>query len=494
MRKKSKNRGLITVLLMSVMLLVALVVILGVNTKLNGSKDKEDTLSKEEYFLPTVSTKRVAVSYGEEVTPEMFIQSVESIYNVSYSFEKAPDLEKYGAQDVIVLVTDEVGNSAAVKARLNIINLKDKLEVNLGDALPAAEEFLVEEGSKIFFVTDISGIDTSVPQNYSVFFVVDGEYAQATLSIDDYEAPTVTTRVVEEWLNHSVPVEKFVESAIDNSTEVEMDFKTEPDWSQPGGQSVTIVASDEKGNTAEYTTTLVLLKDTKAPVVSASNLDVIVGDVVSYRRAVDCYDNASPAEELTLSVENSQVNLNAVGNYEVTYTVTDFAGNSTSVVAKVNVVEEPPLWNDEALLKEKAIAVLNSILHENMSEYEKAEAIFNWVNKNIRFINFSEKDNYARGAYEGLFLQEGDCFVYAATSKYLLELANITNLDIKKSSVDPAHYWNLVYMEDGWYHFDASPNKEGVKLFLYTDAELEAFSSSRGNSHVYDKSLYPEIK
>lgn len=492
MQKKSKNRLLFSVLLISILLFLVLILLLKLDKILNPKQ--ENNGNQEEYYLPTVSTKRVAITFGEEVTPEMFIQSVDSIYEVSYCFEKAPDLSRYGTQEVIILVTDAMGNSAAVREHLVIINLKEQLEVNLGSSLPEAEDFLIEAGSEISFVTDISQIDTGIPASYSIFFMVDGVYAQSVLSIDDYEAPNVITRNVEAWLNHPQAVERFIVSAEDNSTEVELSYQTEPDWSIAGEQTVYIIASDKKGNIAEYSATLTLLQDTVPPVVSAGNLDVCAGSVISYRKAVNSYDNASPAEELTLEVDNSKVNLNEVGSYEVTYTVTDFAGNSTSVVALVNVVEEAPLWNDEAFLQEKAQNVLDSILEEDMSAYEKAEAVFYWVNQNIRFINFSEKDNYARGAYEGLVLQEGDCFVYAATSKYLLNLAGIQNLDIKKSSTNPVHYWNLVYMEDGWYHFDACPNKEGVRIFLFTDAQLKDFSASRGNSHTYDSSLYPVIK
>lgn len=492
MQKKSKNRLLFFVLFISVVLFLILFFIFKLDTIFDSENEKNGV--HEEYYLPTVSTKQVAVSYGEEVTPEMFIQSVESIYEVSYCFEKAPDLSKYGMQEVILLVTDAMGNSAAVKEHLIIINLKDKLELNLGASLPKAEEFLIEKGSEIAFVTDLSQIDTNIPSSYSIFLMVDGVYAQSVLSIDDYEAPQVTTKNVEAWLNHPQPVELFVTSAQDNTTAVELSYQTEPDWSVPGEQTVHILASDKKGNTSKYSAVLMLLQDTVPPVVSAGNLDVSVGGVISYRKAVSSYDNASPAEELLLSVDTSKVNLNEVGSYEVVYTVTDFAGNSTSVVAMVNVVEEAPLWNDEAFLQEKAQEVLDGMIQETMSDYEKAEAVFQWVNNSIRFINFSEKDNYLRGAYEGLVLQEGDCFVYAATSKYLLNLIGIENLDIKKSSTNPAHYWNLVYMEDGWYHFDACPNKERVKIFLFTDSQLKDFSASRGNSHTYDSSLYPEIK
>ncbi len=496
MRKKSINKVLAAVLIFSMVILAGLAGVLWSIEKHKTASMQESNPNsiKEKNYLLAVTTKRVSVSSGTEVTPEMFIHSVESVHEVSYSYEKEPDFTKYGSQEVLVRVTDAVGNHVVVKTKLNIINLKETLEVNIGSVLPEAEEFLVEPGSKIFYVSDVSGLDMTVPQNHNIIFMVDGSYAQTTLSVDDYAAPEVTTRQVEMWLNHPMEAEEFIETVNDYSTIVDCKYISEPDWSVPGEQQVSFSVSDEKGNVAECTAALMLLEDMEAPIVSASNMDVTIGDVISYKNAVNYFDNASPLEELNLQVDNTKVNLNQIGSYDVTYTVTDFVGNSTSVVAKVNVVEVKPLWNEEELLKEKALSVLAELLQDNMTDYEKAEAIYNWVNKNIRFINFSEKDNYARGAYEGMFLKEGDCFVYAATSKYLLTLAGIQNLDIKKSSTNPVHYWNLVYINDGWYHFDACPNRAGVKLFLYTDADLEAFSISQGDSHVYDKSLYPEIK
>lgn len=493
MRKKSKNVVLFVVLVLSILTLLGLLFVLGKKPDSPADNTQTAEEKKEEYYCPTVTTKRVVAAYGTEILPEMFIESVESIYDVSYSYEKKPDLETYGVQEVIVLVTDAIGNSSAVKAKLNILNLKDRVELNLGEEVPAAETFLVKAGSTISYVTNISTIDTQVAKEYTVYFLVDGDYVSTVLSVNDYAAPEVVTRDVETWLNRPVEITEFIVSAND-ATVVEYTYETEPDWSIPGEQQLTILATDENSNQTVCNVVLTLQTDTKAPVVSASNLDVIVGGNVSYRNAVSYYDNASSVEEMSLTIDNSNVNLDQVGTYEVEYTVTDFAGNSTSVVALVNVLEEVPVWNDEELLLERATEILGEILAEGMSDYEKAEAIFNWVNSNIRFINFSEKDNFARGAYEGMVLQQGDCFVYAATSKYLLTLAQIQNIDIKKSSTDPAHYWNLVYIEDGWYHFDACPTREGKKLFLYTDTELEAFSASRGNSHVYDKSLYPEIK
>lgn len=496
MQKKSVNKVLAIVLFFSLIILAGLVSVLWLKNQkeVTGNQKEQSDTNNSSTNLLVVTPKRYSTSYGSDFLPDAFIHHVESVHEVTYSYVKAPDVTKYGSQKVIIRVTDALGNYVDVESKLNIINLKDELKVNIGSSFPVPEDFLVEQGSDIFYGEDVNYIDLSVPQKYSIVFRVDGTYARAVLSVDDYAAPEVKTREVEAWLNHPVDAKDFVESVTDYSTEIEYAYQLEPDWSVAGNQQVEISATDKNGNTSIWVTNVVLHEDNVPPVVSAGNADVTIGSAFSYKKMVNYFDNASPMEELTLQVDNSQVNLSRTGSYDVTYTVTDFAGNSTSVVAKVNVVEEEPLWNKEELLAEKGVSVLESILQEDMSDYQKADAIYKWVQNNIRFINFSEKDNYARGAYEGLYLQKGDCFVYAATSKYLLTLAGVNNVDIKKSSTNPSHYWNLVYIEDGWYHFDACPNKAGVKIFLFNDAELEKFSVSQGNSHIYDKSLYPEIK
>lgn len=56
----------------------------------------------------------------------------------------------------------------------------------------------------------------------------------------------------------------------------------------------------------------------------------------------------------------------------------------------------------------------------------------------------------------------------------------------------PTHFWSLVNIGEGWYHFDCTPRKDVSTFFYLTDAELEAYSSTHNGTHVYDKSLYPE--
>ena len=92
------------------------------------------------------------------------------------------------------------------------------------------------------------------------------------------------------------------------------------------------------------------------------------------------------------------------------------------------------------------------------------------------------------------FCRKGDCFVFAATAKELLTLAGIPNIDVVRLTTNPSHYWNLVYIDEGWYHFDCTPRKDKSEFLLLTDAELETYSTANENTHAYDKTLYPEVE
>lgn len=449
--------------------------------------------------VPKVTTQIVAV-YAEKkeepIAPEQFIANIEDASQCMVEFITAPDNTIYGIQTVRLKVTDASGNYTEAESELYIKNLKEVLTVEVGTELPKAEDFLFAPGSEITFVNAIDEINVMEEGNYTVLLSVDGIETISDLQIKDTTPPTLVLHSAETWLNKPLEVSDFIDYELtgDNSDAFETEFAAEPDWSMAGEQTVTILAKDSSENTVTETATLLVKKDEKAPVVTVTDIDVKVGGTVSYKKAVSYYDDIDTKEEMKLSIERTGVNLKEVGSYEVTYTVTDCSGNSTSVVGKINVMEEAPKWEDEDAIHAKGQEILASILEEGMTDREKAKAIYRWIKSNIGYISHSEKGNYTRGAYEGLFKHQGDCFVYAATAKELLTLAEIPNIDIVKSTTNPSHYWNLVYIEDGWYHFDSTPRKDKSEFFLLTDAELEAYSSTHKNTHIFDRSLYPEIK
>ena len=447
---------------------------------------------------PEVTTQQVII-YAEEsntITPKNFITEIKDESECTAEFNSQPDFNMYGKQTVRLTIKDSFGNSTEVEEELYIINLRKQLELELGSELPKPEDFLYSPGSSVSYVTDTNIINMMAEGNYEIAFLIDDIEAVAGLQISDTTAPNLVLKSVEGWLNKPLEPSAFIdyEKTTDNSDAFDTSFVAEPDWTLLGEQKVTVVATDASGNSASETATLLIKKDEKAPVVTVTDIDVKVGGTVSYKKAVSYYDDIDTKEEMKLSIERTGVNLKEVGTYKVTYTVTDCSGNSTSVTGKINVLEESPKWEDEEAIHKKGQDVLNSILKDGMTDREKAKAIYKWIKSNIGYINHSEKGNYIRGAYEGLFKKQGDCFVYAATAKELLTLAGIQNIDIVKATTNPSHYWNLVYIEDGWFHFDSTPRADKSEFFLLTDAELEEYSSSHRNTHIFDRSLYPEIK
>jgi hypothetical protein len=96
-----------------------------------------------------------------------------------------------------------------------------------------------------------------------------------------------------------------------------------------------------------------------------------------------------------------------------------------------------------------------------------------------------------QAAYEGFFDRKGDCYVYAMTVKVLLDRTGIKNEDIEKYVTSRRHYWHLIDLGEGWYHFDTTPRPDHPTIFMWTEEELMAYSVEHGNSHRYDHDIYP---
>ncbi len=128
-----------------------------------------------------------------------------------------------------------------------------------------------------------------------------------------------------------------------------------------------------------------------------------------------------------------------------------------------------------------------------MSLRDKAWAIYSYVLGNVSYINHTEKGDWIRAAYEGLVDKKGDCYAYACAAKALLTRAGIPNLDIRRIPTSFEHYWNLVDVGEGWYHFDTTPRPDHPTIFLWTDAELMEYNAEHYGAFDYDPALYPEI-
>ncbi len=243
--------------------------------------------------------------------------------------------------------------------------------------------------------------------------------------------------------------------------------------------------------------------DTEAPVISgAKDLEVVQGGSVSYREGVTVTDNVD--EVVQLQIDAGQVNLAEPGQYTVVYSATDSSGNRAEVTIQVTVTkaEEPvetkpaePQMPDvvtREMVDELCDQILAKITKENMTLRQKAYKIYKYVFKNIKYTGSSDKSDWLRGAYYGFIYGRGDCFNYFACSKALLERLGIPTVDLQRVGGTTRHYWLLVNLGEGWYHFDACWHPAGyhIESFMLTEAEVRAYtervSHIRKNYFVYD--------
>ncbi len=444
----------------------------------------------EDTTAPVVNLVPLTIEYGNTCEVNDFIESIEDVTQTTVAYETEPDYLYKGEQAVKIVVTDAAGNSTVAETTLMISSVVSELNVEIGGSAPAVSDFVIS-GDNAQIVTDINSIDYSVLGVHKVEVDVDGITYEVTMNIVDTVAPVIEVQDISGFSLVPRNAQDFVVSGED-ATELTYSFETEPDLTLTGEQNLVVIATDQGGNQAYGNVKLTLEADTQAPVITqAGDMIVIIGNSISYKSNIKAEDNCP--EGLDILVDSSAVNLNAVGTYPVTYTAKDLAGNETSVTVNLTVKEQT---YDIETVNALCDQVLAQIITDGMSQRDKAQAIFNYTRSHVSYISHSEKGDYVRAAYEGLADGKGDCYVFACVSKVLLTRAGITNMDIEKIRINGTmHFWNLVDIGDGWgwYHYDATPRKDGTKFFLWTDTPLREYSDSHNDSHNYDPALYPTI-
>lgn len=250
------------------------------------------------------------------------------------------------------------------------------------------------------------------------------------------------------------------------------------------------VPEDSQKNARESDAVLAEVRDTEPPVISgAADQTIFIGDSISYRSGVAAYDDADGA--IDFSVDSSAVNIYEIGEYDVVYSAVDSSGNTAYQHVTISVIDP----NTDAVY---AIAddILAAITTPDMSLLQKAQRIHSWIRGNITYTGSSEKTNAIAGAYSGFRTRQGDCFTFYSVSEVLLTRAGIPNMRVTRVGGYTSHYWNLINVGTGWYHFDANPTRERINNFMFTSVQAEEFTrliEQVPNYYVYDKSLYPTV-
>lgn len=241
-------------------------------------------------------------------------------------------------------------------------------------------------------------------------------------------------------------------------------------------------------------TVTVEIIDTTPPVIEgAKDIEVFEGDTISYKRGIELSDNAEG--EISLSVENDEVDLDTSGSYVVRYMATDASGNCSVSEITVFVRQRS---DKEEVVNQLADALIQELITEGMSKWDICYKLWNWCRTKISYsYSAGDRSSIYAGAYEGLHDRSGDCYAYYATFTLLLQKCEIETMEVRRVGGTSDHWWNLVNLGNGWYHCDSSPRrkKDTYRCFMQTDTQIQAYTDSRPehpNYYVFDETLYPE--
>ena len=390
-------------------------------------------------------------------------------------------------------------------------NLKRDVIIEAGSKIKI-EDFFETCPDDARFVTDVSSINTDEPAVYQLKVFYDEAFEKdVVLRIEDHTAPRGVALPQSLYTTWNAPeAVDCVGYLYDLSGISKIEYKEVPHFKEGGDYNVPVLVTDVYGNTASIDVPFTIIDDHTGPVIKGvHNLETeanIEPDFFDGVTVTDDYD-----EDPVIRIDESKVDYETPGTYEVIYIAIDKANNFTTKTVELTIKKSAnnvPVGSDSEYdvsgsgsggsggggggsgsgrlsdAKRLASKVLSGLWGNN--DVATARNIFNWVHNHIYYAHCGSL-SYAQAAYRGFSKRSGDCYVYYSCCKMLLDLAGIPNMMIKRYPVTGSnHYWNLVKLNGQWYHCDATRFRHrGTIYFMCTDAQIN------DKYHQFNGKLYP---
>ena len=221
-------------------------------------------------------------------------------------------------------------------------NVAEMVIVEAG-TVPAAEDFKLRDlDFPISYITDLSRLKLHMPGDYQVVLEYNGREYESVIRVQDTTPPAVRVQDLTTFCAIRPEAPAFVISC-DDVTPCTVKYKTEPDMTMEGDQTLTISVTDAGGNETLCDVTLTtILDDTPPKILGAKDRIHYVGTDFDLMDGVVIKDDLDPDPVIT--TEND-VNPDVPGEYTVCYRAVDKSGNEASKTVKVTVRKDinPPV-------------------------------------------------------------------------------------------------------------------------------------------------------
>lgn len=296
------------------------------------------TALTNESVILTLKPKEAVTITNSDITPSMegdnYIYTIEN--NGTYTFD----------------VEDTIGNTASFDVEIDYIDkTPPTIGVNISNEdltnQPVTVEIFEENGEEIMVLNNAGNVKRIFEENERFTFEVQdlaGNKVEKTVDIDniDITPPKAVITYSTEDVTKD-PVVATIKSAdgdiiniINNKTQNQVEFKDNGTFS--------FYISDEAGNTA-YVKASVNNIDKEPPNIVFDDRESLIftkGEAISDSDFKDYVvtDNMSEKENIDVSIDKGSFDIAVAGEYDITYTLTDEAGNSKEVVRKAIVIED----------------------------------------------------------------------------------------------------------------------------------------------------------
>lgn len=136
----------------------------------------------------------------------------------------------------------------------------------------------------------------------------------------------------------------------------------------------------------------------------------------------------------------------------------------------------------KATLEETALELIKRI-DMYKSDKLRMQALYRWYINNVSYIG--EGSRLFGSAFNALVNQYGSSLGMALSVQLLCDHINIPCLIVEGTYEKDPWYWNMVYFDSYWHHFDIAQaiEQEHIKFTAFSDDEMETYD--------WDENLYP---
>ncbi|NLC42703.1 MAG: hypothetical protein GX783_00300, partial [Clostridiales bacterium] len=388
-------------------------------------------------------------------------------------------------------LVDGGNNKTTLEAQLTVLEVKKSVQVEAGQPLNITTNDFVDHGHwPVSLMTNVKTLDVSEPTEHKINLKINDKIVSSILNVVDTTPPEAVVSDQEIYLDQTIEADAFV-TDISDVSEVTCSFLRKPNFRRKGVFELTIVLEDPYGNKTQYPANLTIKDDDDPPVfIGLEDIIIYEGQAISYKKNVSAED--AKDGPIDFMVESSKVNIRKPGTYEIVYMAEDAAGNIAEETVTVTVKKLEPTQDAVYSLADE---ILDKITRPEMTKQEVAYEIYKYVKANVAYTGDSDKSDVIKEAFRAIRYKSGDCFTYYALGEVLLTRAEIDNMMVTRVGGRTQHFWSLINLGSGWYHFDASKHSEDLDTFMMTDADLEKYTKRWGRNYfVYDKSKFPEAE